>query len=151
MTEHAILDLHTNVIQSIEKQEKSSCIFLDFAKAFDTVDLIMLLKARLPWSKRNSTQVVWMLSYRNQVVKIGLITPAFKLLSVVYPKEVCFGLYYSLFISIKFIFSKVKFYLFADDTCIFHSSGNLHTLENEHNYAIENISDWLISNKLTLN
>ena len=31
-------DLHTNIIQSIEKQEKSSCIFLDFAKAFDTVD-----------------------------------------------------------------------------------------------------------------
>ena len=37
-TEHAILDLYTNIIQSIEKQEKSRCIFLDFAKALDTVD-----------------------------------------------------------------------------------------------------------------
>ena len=46
-------------------------------------------------------------------------------------------------------YSKVKFHLFAYDTCIFHSSKNLHTLENEVNGALENISDWLISNKLT--
>ena len=37
-TEHTILDLYTKVIQSIEKQGKSSCIFLDLARAFDTVD-----------------------------------------------------------------------------------------------------------------
>ena len=39
----------------------------------------------------------------------------------------------------------------ADDTCIFQSRKNLHTLENEVNSALKNISDWLISNKLTLN
>ena len=43
-TEHAILDLYTNIIQSIEKHEKSSCIFLDFAKAFDTVDHYILIR-----------------------------------------------------------------------------------------------------------
>ena len=36
--EHEILNLYTNIIQSIEKQVKSSCIFLDFTKAFDTAD-----------------------------------------------------------------------------------------------------------------
>ena len=45
LTEHAILDLYTNIIQSMEKQEKSSYIFLDFAKAFDTVDHKILLKS----------------------------------------------------------------------------------------------------------
>ena len=29
-TEHEILDLYTNVIQSVQKQEKLSCIFLEF-------------------------------------------------------------------------------------------------------------------------
>ena len=55
-TEHAILDLYTNIIQSIEKQEKSSCIFLDFAKAFDTVNHKIF--TRLLWNKRPCTQVV---------------------------------------------------------------------------------------------
>ena len=43
-TEHAILDLYTNTIQSTEKQEKSSCIFLDFNKASDIVDHYILTR-----------------------------------------------------------------------------------------------------------
>ena len=43
-TEHAIfLDLHFNIITANEKQEKSACIFLDFAKAFDTVNYEIFL------------------------------------------------------------------------------------------------------------
>ena len=37
-TEHAILDLCPNLIKAIQNYEKPSCIFLDFAKAFDTVN-----------------------------------------------------------------------------------------------------------------
>ena len=37
-TEHAILDLHTKIIKSVEKYEKACSIFLDSAKAFDTVN-----------------------------------------------------------------------------------------------------------------
>ena len=47
-TKHAILDLYTSIIQSIEKQEKPSCIFLDFATAFDTVDHYILIGKRIP-------------------------------------------------------------------------------------------------------
>ena len=59
-TEHAILDLYANVIQSIVKQEKSSCISLDFAKAFDTVDnkIFYTKKARLLQNKRPCAQMV---------------------------------------------------------------------------------------------
>ena len=42
-TEHAIRDRYTNVIQSIEKEKRSSCIFLYF-DTFDTVDHRILLK-----------------------------------------------------------------------------------------------------------
>ena len=38
LTEHAILDLYFDSITANEKQEKSACIFLDLAKAFDTVN-----------------------------------------------------------------------------------------------------------------
>ena len=43
-TEHAILDLYINLLQAIEKQHKTSCIFLDFAKTFDTVNHDILIK-----------------------------------------------------------------------------------------------------------
>ena len=42
-TEHAILDLYFNIIAANEKQGKSACVFLDFAKAFDTVNYEILL------------------------------------------------------------------------------------------------------------
>ena len=42
-TEHAVLDLYTNILQVIESKEKTSCIFLDFTKAFDTVNHEILL------------------------------------------------------------------------------------------------------------
>ena len=43
-TDHAILDLHTNIIKAIENREKSCSIFLDFAKAFVTVSHDILLE-----------------------------------------------------------------------------------------------------------
>ena len=43
-TEHAIFpDLYFNIITANEKQEKSAYIFLDFAKAFDTVNYEIFL------------------------------------------------------------------------------------------------------------
>ena len=42
-TEHVILDVYFNIITANEKYEKNACIFLDFAKAFDTVNHEILL------------------------------------------------------------------------------------------------------------
>ena len=41
-TEHAALVLHTNIIKAIEKHEKTCAIFVDFDKAFDTVNHFIL-------------------------------------------------------------------------------------------------------------
>ena len=43
-TEHAILDLHKNIVEAIEKKRESMCIFLDFANAFDTANHKILFK-----------------------------------------------------------------------------------------------------------
>ena len=42
-TEHVIPDIYFNIITANEKQEKSACIFLDFAKAFNTANHKILL------------------------------------------------------------------------------------------------------------
>ena len=47
--------------------------------------------------------------------------------------------------------SRVKFHLFADDTCIFCSKKDLSQLERYLNTSLEDICNWLKASKLTLN
>ena len=47
--------------------------------------------------------------------------------------------------------NKLKFYLFADDTNILYADKNLKSLENIVNIELQNLHEWLTSNKLTLN
>ena len=47
--------------------------------------------------------------------------------------------------------TKVKFHIFEDDTCIFHSSLQLSSLKKDVSVAQENVANWLKANKLTLN
>ena len=45
----------------------------------------------------------------------------------------------------------LDFFLFADDTSLRHSSDNLENLETTFNQELENVNDWLLANKLSLN
>ena len=72
-TEHAILDLYFNITAN-EKQEKSACIFLDFAKVFDTVNHEILLY-KLDYYGVQDIALEWFrsyLSHQQQAVKIGV-------------------------------------------------------------------------------
>ena len=143
-TEHAILDRYTNVIQSIEKQKRSSCIFLYF-DTFDTADHKILPK-KLDYYGIRGISLRWFdyyLANRKQAVKIGLNHSSFKTVVCGVPQEsVLEPLLFLIYINDIHISSlKIKFHLFADDTHIFHYSKNFHTLENEVNGALKNISD----------
>ena len=73
--ELAINTLLTDVIKSLEKKKKSICIFLDFAKAFDTVNHQILLK-KLNYYGIKGLPLKWFESYllnRTQCVSIGNI------------------------------------------------------------------------------
>ena len=61
-TEHALLDLYRNIVQSIKSEEKTSCIFLDFAKAFDTVNHEILL-GKLEHYGIRALILIWFKSY----------------------------------------------------------------------------------------
>ena len=40
----AVLDLYSEILKTLEKQEYACSVFLDFAKVFDTVDHSILFK-----------------------------------------------------------------------------------------------------------
>ena len=42
-TEYALLDIQNCILNSLERRENPCCVFLDFAKAFDTVNHKILL------------------------------------------------------------------------------------------------------------
>ena len=42
-TEHALIDIQESILQALERKEIPCCVFLDFAKAFDTVNHKILL------------------------------------------------------------------------------------------------------------
>ena len=152
-TEHAILDLHSNIIKAIETKEKTCVIFLDFAKTFDTVNHQILIKKLEHFGIRN-TQFKWFDSYltdRQQRVKIGENTSDYKTVKCGVPQGSVLGpLLFLLYINdIPVSTSKVSFHLFADGTCLFYSNKDYKQLEI--NKALENIANWLKANKLTLN
>ena len=45
----------------------------------------------------------------------------------------------------------IEFHLFADDSNLFYSHKNLHSLEEKLNHELININEWLRPNKLSLN
>ena len=154
-TEHAILDLHKDIVEAIEKKEKACAIFLDFAKAFDTVNQKILLK-KLEYYGKRGVPLIWFQSYlhnRQQCVKINQSTSNSRTVTCGIPQGSALG-HLLFLIYINYIFlatSKVSFHFLADDTCIFHSNKNYRKLEDEINTSLDNITNWLKANKLMTN
>lgn len=154
-TEHAIIDLQSEVIAAIERKEKPCCIFLDFAKAFDTVNHDILLK-KLEYYGVRGICLEWFKSYltnRRQCVQIGSEQSDFLTIKCGVPQGSVLGpLLFLLYINDITASSKtLNFHLFADDTSIFYSHKNPKILQATMNTELTKVTNWLIANKLSLN
>ena len=154
-TEHAIFDMQSNIVNSLEKGEFPCCIFLDFAKAFDTVNKDILLYKLNYYGIRGNT-LKWLNSYltdRKQHVQIGNILSESLPITEGVPQGSILGpLLFLIYINDIIHSSKLfKFTMFADDTCLFLSKPCLNTLEHELNSELIFVSNWLKANKLSLN
>ena len=128
---------------------------IDLQKAFDTVDHSILLHKLNHYGIRGVVND-WFLSYlsgRVQTTQIGsYISQKEKTLCGVPQGSVLGPLLFLIYINDIYNASdKLAFYLFADDTNLLFADRNLQSLETVVNMELMNVSDWLASNKLSLN
>ena len=136
---------------SIEGREYSCGIFLDFSKAFDTVNHKILLKKLEHYGIRGIANE-WFRLYldnRQQIVMINGVTSA----KCGIPRGSALGpllflLYVNDFPNSSNLF---EFHSFADDANLFYEHKSLQQLQENINSELINSNTWLCANKRSLN
>ena len=141
--------------ESIDNKRFGCGIFIDLRKAFDTVNHQILIKKLehygvrgvvLEWFKSylsNRKQFVYINGHSSELLNISCGVPQGSVLG-----PLLFLIYINDLPNISKLF---YFYLFADDTHIYHEAESLDKLEYEINKGLKSLHSWLILNRLSLN
>ena len=151
----ALIILIENLVNAIDNGKCAVGIFLDFQKAFDTVDHCILLDKLYFYGIRGQA-FDWFSSYlhdRQQLVNHYGYESDLKTIKCGVPQGSILGpLLFLLYINnlpqVSEYFMPI---LFADDTNLFATGYNLNDIVSEINKEIANIYAWVKANKLSLN
>ena len=151
----ALIILLENLMKALENGESAIGIFLDFQKAFDTVNHSILLDKLCIYGIRGPA-LSWITSYlsnRCQYVVCNGFESECKYISCGVPQGSILGpLLFLLYINDLPAVSKLFMpILFADDTNLFCTSHNVNMLVDDINTELVNVYAWVQSNKLSLN
>ena len=140
-------NLHNN-------SEKTKCTFLDLKKAFDTVDHKILLQKCYRYCLRGPIYNILKsyLSKRTQYTLIGDKKSKLNLIELGVPQGSILGpLLFIIYMNdLSLSQKKSNVILYADDTVV-KSRSSASKIDDDHDRALDNVNDWLIKNKLTLN
>ena len=153
-TEHAITDIHEKLLHNLDNGLNSCAIFLDLAKAFDSVSHKILLDKLYYYGMRGNVYNLLKsyLENRSQFVKLNdSYSSLVKIIFGVPQGSILGPLLFLIFIND--LPDATSFYvkLFADDTFLCAQSKSFVELENNVNIELNKVYTWLASNKLTLN
>ena len=153
-TQHALTHLVDYLTEKIDSSKNSIAVFLDLAKAFETVNHKILLEKLHHYGIRGLPFEL-MRSYltgRKQCVKCGEIFSDYLNVVCGIPQGSTLGpLLFILYINDLPFMVNLSTILFADDTCVTSSNSNISILVNDINQMLERLNKWFISNKLTVN
>ena len=153
-TEYAMLDIYEKLLHNLDKGFSSCAIFLDLAKAFDSVDHDILLQ-KLPRYGIKGNALKFFRSYltaRTQFVRLGRTESSILPVDFGVPQGSILGpLLFIIFINDLPNATNLFIKLFADDTFLCAQNSDIELLETEVNRELNNVYQWLVANKLTLN
>ena len=155
-TEHAISSILTQINDAFAEKKSAYCIFLDFAKAFDTVNHEILIEKLKYYGVSGTTLDLFRnyLTNRSQVVEVNGTSSDHGVIRHGVPQGSILGpLLFLLYINdISNSSNLLKFFLFADDTTVYYSADpSKKDTEKILNTELEKVSCWLAANKLSLN
>ena len=151
----ALMCLMDKLIKCLENGEHVVGVFLDFSKAFDTVDHDILMTKLYHYGIRDNA-LNWFKSYlsnREQFVTYNKSKSSMKTIKCGVPQGSILGpVLFLLYINdLSTLCDKVFSIFFADDSNLFKSDKNLSVIEEVLNSELEQISMWLKANKLYMN
>ena len=154
-TNNVLMSITENIQSPLDQNKFCARVFVDLKKAFDTVDHEILLKKLSHYGIRGIANE-WFcsnLTNRKQYVIIGNQVSTLNEISTRVPQGSVLGLLLFL-IYINDLHKCIKYfktYHFADDTSIMQSHFSLQILSKRINKDLSNLSNWLKTNKLSLN
>ena len=149
-----MLDIHEKLLHNLDQGLSSCAIFLDLAKAFDSVCHDILLQKLSMYGVRETSLKLFQsyLNERKQFVQVNGVSSSLEIIKFGIPQGSILGpLLFLIFIND--LPEATNFYvkLFADDTFLCAQNTNFEKLESDVNFEIQKVHKWLESNKLTLN
>jgi hypothetical protein len=154
-TSLATLTYIDKIISSLENREYAISIFLDFSKAFDTVDHSILLK-KLEFYGVRGVSLSWIKSYlsdRQQYTSYNNSYSESQMISCGVPQGSILGpLLFLIYINdLANVSEKIFLLMFADDSTCTISGKDLNQLKCLANSELKKVSLWLKANRLSLN
>ena len=154
-TEFAALSLADTIRRNIEQGQLTGALFIDFRKAFDSIDHSVLLN-KLSALGIVDHELVWFEDYlhnRNQIVgHQGVYSEAEYLTSGVPQGSILGPLLFVLYVNdLPSVVRNCKILMYADDTVLFYPDSDVAVIQQKLNDDLELIGTWLLDNGLFVN
>ena len=156
-TSHATFELVKYISENVNNHQYVSCLYLDMAKAFDSISHSILL-SKLEHIGLHRVLRKWLASYlgnRKIITKLNGHESSPLDLNTGVPQGSCLGpqlfIIYINALTEAVNMTNCKSLLYADDAVIYTSGNDIGEIENSLQQVSNNISNWCIQNRLVIN